>query len=87
MKTIEVVARVDAHHRLSAEVPASVAPGLVRIALLVTDEGQPAVDEVEASWEAVVAQAWAEDLADVRQDAYTMQDGESVAHSASRETT
>jgi len=74
VKTIELQGQVDQHHRLSAQVPAEVPPGPVKFALLLPAEP----DDAEARWGSAVAREWAEDLADTRQDIYTLADGEAV---------
>jgi len=74
--TIRVTGRIDERHHLSAEVPESLSAGPVEIIIEV-----PQVDSEESEandWTAMVAEAWADDLADVTQDIYTLQDGEPV---------
>ena len=75
MKTIRLTAEVDHQHRLVADVPNAVAPGKVEIDLHI-----PSVPEEESAdqWTRGIAQAWAEDLADERQDIYSADDGEPV---------
>lgn len=79
MKAIEVIGTVDELHRLSAQVPEEIPAGPVRIAVLVegATEAARAGDEA-AQWTAGIAREWAEDLADPRQDVYTLADGEPV---------
>jgi hypothetical protein len=76
MKTIELVGRVDEQHRLSAEVPNDVAPGQVKVTLVLPDDA--AVDLSDQEWSDGIACEWQEDLADPRQDIYTLADGEPV---------
>ena len=71
MKTIELMADVDEHHRLCAEAPEHLPAGPVRVIVLVPDE-----DEAGAAWMQGIAREWAEDLADPRQDIYTLEDGQ-----------
>ena len=71
MKTVELIGDVDAERRLSAEVPEDVPPGPVRLLLLVPEE-----DQTEEMWMRGIASAWSEDLADARQDLYTLEDGQ-----------
>jgi hypothetical protein len=62
MKAIELIATVDEQHRLSAEVPADVKPGKVKILVaLPTDE------EVEDGWwQQAISEIWAADWSDPR---------------------
>jgi len=78
MKTIELFGEVDEHHRLSAEVPADVPPGPVKLALVVPNIKGTGNDDAEAQWATGLAREWAEDLADPRQDIYTLADGEPI---------
>ena len=73
MNIVKLSANVDENRRLSAQVPASIRPGPVTVLVL------PESEEDEAQvWTAGVAQEWADDLADPRQDIYTLADGEPV---------
>ncbi|HEY8750643.1 MAG TPA: hypothetical protein VIM11_21845 [Tepidisphaeraceae bacterium] len=73
--TIRVIGRVDENHRLWAEVPESVSAGPVKVIIEVSKgDEEPDSD----AWAAMVSEAWAEDLSDVTQDIYTMEDGEPV---------
>jgi hypothetical protein len=80
MKTIEVFGQVDEHHRLSATVPTEVPPGPVRLALTVPSPAPTPTNEDDADpqWALGVAREWREDLADTRQDIYTLADGDPV---------
>ncbi len=73
MKAIEIFGDVDRQRHLSAEVPESLPPGPVRLLVLPpeTHASDPAAD----NWMRAVAKEWAEELADPRQDLYTMGDG------------
>jgi hypothetical protein len=75
---IRVTGHVDENHRLWAEVPESVSAGPVEVSIEV-----PKVEEEPDSdaWVSMVAKAWADDLADVTQDIYTLDDGEPVDES------
>lgn len=75
MKALEFVAEVDEHHRLELELPASAAPGRVRVIVLLPEPGD---DEAGAFWTQGIAREWAAELADKREDIYTMEDGEPV---------
>jgi hypothetical protein len=52
-------------------VPADLRPGRVRVIILVPEE-----DEAGEAWERGVARQWAVELSDVREDIYTVNDGE-----------
>lgn len=71
MKAIELIGDVDRQHRLHARVPSEFPAGPVRVLLLVPEE-----DEAGSSWARGVAREWAEELADPRQDIYTLEDGQ-----------
>jgi hypothetical protein len=71
MKAVELIAEVDDHHRLRGTVPSDFRPGRVRVIVIVPDE-----DEAGAAWEQGVAREWAAELADIREDIYTLEDGE-----------
>ena len=73
MKMITVVGSVDEHHRLQAQVPEEVPSGPVQLVVLV-----PAEDDAGIRWTQGLATEWADDLADSRQDIYTLEDGKPV---------
>ena len=73
MKALELVGDVDERHRLQAEVPADVAPGPVRVIVLLPEE-----DEAGSLWSAGLKREWRAELADSRQDIYTLDDGQPV---------
>ena len=77
MTAIRITGHIDEKHCLVATVPASVPPGPVTVLIV------PNLDEDEAgqAWMGGIAQEWADDLADVRQDIYTLEDGEPVRES------
>ena len=75
MATLRITGRIDEHHRLMAEVPASVAAGPVELVVVLPGSDE---DESGAAWERGVAAEWAEELADSSQDIYTLDDGEAV---------
>lgn len=75
MATIRVTARVDEHHRLSAEVPAEIPAGPVEVTIDLPGEGE---DEAGRAWAEGIAREWADELADTHQDIYTLDDGEPV---------
>ncbi len=71
--TLKLIAHVDENHRLTADVPPTVAPGSVEIQIVVP---VPQEDEAGAMWAEGVAREWAEDWSDPREDIYTSEDGE-----------
>jgi hypothetical protein len=75
MDSIEVQGYVDGKHHLSASVPGFIPPGPITI---VIKSSPQATDETDEVWMTGVAREWAEDLADERQDIYTMDDGEAI---------
>ena len=75
MTTIRIVGRIDAEHRLTATVPESVPAGSVEVVLIVPEV---AGDPADQAWEKGIAREWSQDLADSRQDIYSLDDGEPV---------
>jgi hypothetical protein len=71
MKAIELVGDIDEQHRLRAQVPEGLPPGPVRLIVLLPDE-----DDSGIAWTQGVAKAWVDELADTRQDIYTVEDGQ-----------
>lgn len=76
MKAIELVGKIDDQHRLRAEVPAEIPAGAVRLIVLIPEE-----DDAGNAWAGGIACAWADELADSRQDIYTLNDGQPVHES------
>lgn len=64
MKRIEVLGHVDEQQRLCLQVPTAVRPGPVKVILEFGD------DPDETCWSQAVAQAWAADWSDPREDIY-----------------
>jgi len=77
MKPIRLTGQIDQNHRLSAEVPESVPPGPVTVLIVPRAHEDDAGD----AWMAGIAREWADDLADPRQDIYTLADGAPVRES------
>jgi len=71
MKPVELIGNVDDQHRLQANVPESIPPGEVRLIVLPTEE-----DDSGRAWMAGISREWADQLADSREDIYTLEDGE-----------
>jgi hypothetical protein len=74
MDSIPIQGHVDDQHRLSAVVPGSIPPGPVTVWLTVNVQE----DDAGAAWTAGVSHQWADDLNDVREDIYTLADGDAV---------
>ena len=73
--SIKIQGHVDAQHQLSLEVPGSIPPGPVTVWIAPsTAEGDP----VGEAWEQGIAREWREELADSRQDIYTLEDGDAL---------
>ena len=73
MNAIELIADVDERHELRVQVPDQVPAGPVRVLVLVPDE-----DEAGAGWSQGIAREWASELADSREDIYSLDDGRPV---------
>ncbi len=74
MDAIKLTGHVDEQHHLSAKVPVSIPPGPITVLIV------PALQEDDAgdAWMAGVAEEWADELNDPRQDIYTLADGEPI---------
>jgi hypothetical protein len=71
MESIQVNGHVDDRHRLVADVPVVVPPGPVTVWIkTVSDE-----DDAGADWTRGISEQWSDELNDVRQDIYTLDDG------------
>jgi hypothetical protein len=75
MNTIKLVGYVDEQHHLSAEVPASIAPGRVELVLFAPSGEE---DDAGREWAAGIAREWMAELSDPREDIYTLEDGEPI---------
>lgn len=75
MRAIEVVAEVDADHRLQIALPLSVPSGKVRVIVLTPETEEEAVEQ---AWMEGISREWAAELLDSREDLYTLEDGEPV---------
>lgn len=75
MRAFEFVAEVDERRRVQLALPATVMPGTVRVIVLAQESDE---DEAGALWMQGIAREWADELADTRQDIYTLEDGEPV---------
>jgi hypothetical protein len=77
MNALTVTGHIDQHHRLSADVPASIPTGPVIVSIVPI----PAEDDAGDAWMAGIVRDWASDLNDADQDIYTLEDGEPVRES------
>jgi hypothetical protein len=73
MTPIELTGNVDERHRLRADVPDEIPPGPVRLIVLLCDE-----DDAGDGWLQGVSREWVDELADVREDIYSLDDGQPV---------
>ncbi len=73
VNAVRIRGSIDEKRRLSADVPDMLSPGPVTIWIVPADE-----DDAGDAWVSGVAEQWAEELGDVRQDIYTLADGEPV---------
>jgi ectoine hydroxylase-related dioxygenase (phytanoyl-CoA dioxygenase family) len=74
MESIAIQGLVDDQHRLSAVVPGSIPPGPVTIWIATESEE----DDAGAAWVTGISHQWADELADPRQDIYSLADGDPV---------
>ncbi len=75
MDSIKIQGYVDREHRLSASVPGSIPPGPINVWIAPINSEE---DSVGDSWAADIAHEWADELSDIRQDIYTMADGDAL---------
>ena len=76
MNPVRVRGRIDEKRRLSADVPDILSPGPVTIWIVPTEE-----DDAGESRAAGIAEQWADELSDVRQNIYNLADGAPVRES------
>jgi hypothetical protein len=74
MKALEFHTLIDSARRLELELPPDTPCGQARVLVLLPEE----TDAEERSWSALIAQEWAAELSDPREDVYTLADGEPV---------
>ena len=74
MKALKTTGTVDQNGHLQAEVSRKVPPGPVELIVLVPEVDDE--DEAGDFWMQGVAREWAAELADPREDIYTLDDGE-----------
>lgn len=72
MQAVRVIGQIDDQGQLVATVPTSIGPGEVEVLIM---PRKPVEDEAGEAWMAGVAREWHDDLADPRQDIYTLTDG------------
>lgn len=74
MSLLKLKAYIDEKHRLTAEVPSNVPPGEVQVLLHLPETE----DDVDKAWMAGISREWADELADPREDIYSMDDGKPI---------
>ena len=72
MRVIGIVGKIDYEHRIHAETPRDLPPEPVHLIVVRSDE------DGGASWPWGVSRAWSDEVGDVRQDRYTLADGQPV---------
>ncbi len=75
MRALELFATVDEQHQINLVLPENTAPGPVRVLVLVPDLDDIALSAV---WHVGISTEWTAELADEREDIYTLEDGEPV---------
>ena len=73
MKAIELSAIIDRDHQIRVDLPPDVPAGLARIIVLL-----PETDDAEKEWERGIAREWRQELADPREDVYSLTDGDPI---------
>jgi len=73
MKTIELIGDIDGQHRLHARVPTEIPAGQVRVIVFLPEE-----DEAGRLWANGVASEWSAELANPREDIYSLDDDHPV---------
>ncbi|MGD9633050.1 MAG: hypothetical protein AB7G28_19780 [Pirellulales bacterium] len=71
MESIQINGHVDNQHRLIANVPLAVPPGPVTVWI----SSKPNEDDTGVEWANGISLEWSDELADARQDIYTLEDG------------
>ena len=72
MTVLKLKGRIDEQHRLWVVVPENVSPGPVDVMVWVDAADE---DDAGQNWSAGVAREWATELADAREDIYSLTDG------------
>ena len=75
MKAYEFVTDVDERREVRLTLPPDLLPGTIRVIVLAPDGAQ---DETRDVWMRAISREWAAELADPREDIYTLDDGEPV---------
>ena len=75
MKAFEIVGEIDAQHNLHITLPISATPGPARVLILIPETKE---DDAGQFWSQGIAHEWAAELADEREDIYTLEDGEPI---------
>ncbi len=75
MTVLKLKGRIDEQHRLWVVVPENVSPGPVDVMVWVDASDE---DDAGQNWSAGVAREWATELADSREDIYSLTDGKAT---------
>ena len=75
MSALELFATIDERHQITVALAKNTAPGPVRVLILVPDDGAIAH---AAGWHAGIGGEWTAELADARDEVYTLEDGELI---------
>ena len=75
MDSIRIDGIIDNEHRLLADVPGCIPPGPVTVWIAPASRDE---DDAGGAWANGIANEWADELNDTRQDFYTLADGEAV---------
>jgi hypothetical protein len=70
MKIVDTVGNLDAQRHLTADIPADLPPGPVRVAVF-----SPMETSADDAWTHAIAKEWSAELGDPREDIYTVEDG------------
>lgn len=80
MKAFEMIGQIDENRQLHLELPPEAPPGRAHVIVLLPEaqeaQAEAQEDEAGAQWMRGVARAWTDELADAREDIYTLADGE-----------
>jgi len=71
VQAVRVKGTIDEQQRLAVDGPVVLSPGPVMVWIVPADE-----DDAGNAWGAAIAEEWHKELSDVRQDIYTLADGE-----------
>lgn len=76
MRAFLFVAEVDENRNVQVTLPPTAPSGRARVLVLLPDETTE--DETDTVWMQALAREWSDELADEREDIYSLEDGEPV---------